>query len=440
MGKRILFSPVGGTDPIKYCSDGSMLHICRHYQPDEVVLYLSKEMTEKHREDNRYVKCIELLGELLHHNFSVRVIENPEFVDVQKYDVYYEIFHDEIKNISEQMTEEDELLVNMASGTPAMKSALLIMATLAEYQFKAIQVSTPLKRMNSDYENRDAYDVEESWQLDEDNEEGSKNRCEEVRCMNLVKLLKIDMIKKHLSAYDYHAALELGTEIKEGISDKAYMLLQIADLRMKLNFKEISRLMNCEKFDIYPVKDAGKMKLFEYACVLRIKVLKEEYADFIRGITPIVVDLLEMILKLKMGIDIEQCCNVTKGVKKWDRDKLAANGLLELLNNAYKASGGINNGPVYSHALKYIIDEKSDDAILKEKVAEMIEVEQKVRNMAAHQIVSVTEQWFKENTGKTPKDIMQNIQYLIVQAGIGVKKEDWNTYDDMNCLIAKYLG
>ncbi len=97
MGKRILFSPVGGTDPIKYCSDGSMLHICRHYQPDEVVLYLSKEMTEKHREDNRYVKCIELLGELLHHNFLVRVIENPEFVDVQKYDVYYEIFHDEIK-------------------------------------------------------------------------------------------------------------------------------------------------------------------------------------------------------------------------------------------------------------------------------------------------------------------------------------------------------
>ena len=99
---------------------------------------MSKEMTEKHREDNRYVKCIELLGELLHHNFLVRVIENPEFVDVQKYDVYYEIFHDEIKKISEQMTAEDELLVNMASGTPAMKSALLIMATLAEYRFKAI--------------------------------------------------------------------------------------------------------------------------------------------------------------------------------------------------------------------------------------------------------------------------------------------------------------
>ena len=39
--------------------------------------------------------------------------------------------------------EDDRLLVNMASGTPAMKSALLIMATLAEYRFLPIQVSTP---------------------------------------------------------------------------------------------------------------------------------------------------------------------------------------------------------------------------------------------------------------------------------------------------------
>ena len=26
---RILFSPIGGTDPISNCRDGAMLHICR---------------------------------------------------------------------------------------------------------------------------------------------------------------------------------------------------------------------------------------------------------------------------------------------------------------------------------------------------------------------------------------------------------------------------
>ena len=50
MSKKVLFSPVGGTDPIKYLRDGSMLHICRHYRPDIVYLYISHEMMEHHRE------------------------------------------------------------------------------------------------------------------------------------------------------------------------------------------------------------------------------------------------------------------------------------------------------------------------------------------------------------------------------------------------------
>ena len=43
-GKTVLFSPVGGTDPISNQRDGALLHICRHYHPECVMLYLSKEM------------------------------------------------------------------------------------------------------------------------------------------------------------------------------------------------------------------------------------------------------------------------------------------------------------------------------------------------------------------------------------------------------------
>ena len=54
MGKKILFTPIGNTDPIKYLHDGSMLHISRHYKPDVIYLYFTKEMAENHRKDNRY--------------------------------------------------------------------------------------------------------------------------------------------------------------------------------------------------------------------------------------------------------------------------------------------------------------------------------------------------------------------------------------------------
>ena len=198
MPKRILFSPIGSTDPIKYFHDGSMLHICRQYKPDTVILYMSKEITQRHRHDNRYIRTIELLEESINHHFDIRVIEDIEFKDVQKYDIYYQLFHDIIKDISGNMDKDDELIVNMASGTPAMKSALLILATLAEYSFTPIQVNSPLNRMNVTYENRNEYDVVSNWQLNKDNELDSDNRCEEVRCMNLIRLLKLETMKKHI--------------------------------------------------------------------------------------------------------------------------------------------------------------------------------------------------------------------------------------------------
>ena len=93
MARKYLFSPIGNTDPIKYLYDGSMIHICRYYQPDVVYLYLSKEMMENHKKDNRYVKTLELLGEFLHHKFEIHIIENSDMIDVQQYDIFYNEFH-----------------------------------------------------------------------------------------------------------------------------------------------------------------------------------------------------------------------------------------------------------------------------------------------------------------------------------------------------------
>ena len=56
MNRKILFSPVGGTDPMseKNDHDGAMLHIARHYKPDIVYMYMSKEILESQKRDDRY--------------------------------------------------------------------------------------------------------------------------------------------------------------------------------------------------------------------------------------------------------------------------------------------------------------------------------------------------------------------------------------------------
>ena len=230
MGKRILFSPVGGTDPIKYQRDGSLIHICRVYQPDVVYLYLSHEMLERSRQDDRYCYTIEQLGRKINHKFEIHLIEKEELVDAQKYDIFYRDFRNEIIKIEQKMEKEDELILNMASGTPAMKSALMVMATLAEYRFRVIQVSSPKKKSNEEFEEREEYDVELNWEYDLDNEEESfENRCEEVQCFNLMHLLKVETIKKHLQAYDYPAALSIAKEMEDDLDEEGIKAAALAD-------------------------------------------------------------------------------------------------------------------------------------------------------------------------------------------------------------------
>lgn len=47
-----------------------------------------------------------------------------------------------------------------------------------------------------------------------------------------------------------------------------------------------------------------KKVLFEYMLALDLKVKRGEYADFIRAITPLGVDLLEIVLEQSCDIDI----------------------------------------------------------------------------------------------------------------------------------------
>lgn len=74
--------------------------------------------------------------------------------------------------------------------------------------------------------------------------------------------------------------------------------------------------------------------------MLEIKLKKEEYSDFIRGITPLIVDIFEQILKTKMNINVELLCDIRNGVKIWNIGKLKNNDIFDILNNSYIKKAG----------------------------------------------------------------------------------------------------
>ena len=437
---KILFSPIGGSDPIRNYHDGSMLHICRNYLPDRVVLYLSGEMYQHHVQDNRYVYCLEELGKKMSHPFEIEVIVRDELTEVQDYEYFYTEFTKCINDIVVQMDEGDELLLNVSSGTPAMKNALIILATLAEFSFQPIQVSTPLKRSNYMDENTKKYEVQEQWEFDEDNEpqEGDTSRCEEIKSLNLVKLLKVNLLEKHLQAYDYTAALEIARDLKNHISVKATAMIEQANERNQLNTKRVNELAKKIDYQPMPVKNQENCDLLEYVLLLQMKVRRKEYADFIRAITPVVFELFYRVLKRQCHIDIKDYCDEKKSGLRWNLEKIKQTEVGDILQKEYAATG-FRGGPVYSSQLKPLILHYSGSEKVNTLVTDLRHAEEKARNKAAHTIVSITNEKIVKWTDYTAEELLVKIQQLTLFVVPGQDGSIWDSYDRMNESIMKEI-
>ena len=278
--------------------------------------------------------------------------------------------------------------------------------------------------------------------MDEDNQPDAHNRCSEITCPSLQKLKKEEVIKKHIMSYDYRAALTVANTMKTDDTQNYKIYLELAEKRLLLDMSAVDKMAKKIDFDCIPVKSSSERMLFEYALCMMIKLKKGEYVDFIRAITPILVDLFELVLKVQCKIDVNDYCNNIKkkdgsNQRRWSGDKLMNTEVENVLNTAF--SGSFKLGDVYSVHIKALIEHFSTDIQLNELISNLRLVEEKIRNTAAHDIVSVTEKVIEERTGFSAEKIMKMIQKLFSYTGIKVKKEYWDSYDLMNQEILKKI-
>lgn len=432
MNRTILFSPVGGTDPISSTNmrDGSLLHICRVYRPDRVVLYMSKEILQSHKKDNRYLYCLDQLSQKTGWKYQYEIIERPEMENVQEFDYFYQEFRGLIVELMKTMDDSDTLLLNVSSGTPAMKSGLLVLKTLGEFPCKAIQVATPEKKMNEHIHS--GYDVKLLMELNEDNEEKFENRCKEVKCPTLSMIQQENNIKRLIQEYDYYAAMELAKQLPEEETKNYLELLKMASKRVLLDFTSVDQILANNNEFMLPVKDSSIKKFFEYALSLDIKLKRGEYADYIRAISPLLAGLFEKILEKQAGIALKDYCIKSKeGSWRWNDRKMSGTKVLQVLEN-FCGKNAFRYGDVYSSQLCVLLIELGQDINCKKTVENLRSVESKLRNLAAHQMISVTDISIRKETGFTGEQIMEMIKKAFIYAGMNIKKECWDSYDQMN--------
>jgi CRISPR type III-A/MTUBE-associated protein Csm6 len=423
---RVLFSPVGDSDPMREYHDASMLHVARHYQPDCIVLYLTAKMSEYEDGDHRYTGALQLLGIP---EASIRLISRPELSAAHEYDFFIREFRDILIGLHTECP-GSELILNVTSGTPAMKSALVVLNALHEFPMTAVQVASPLGMSNRDAEYYNDISIAEQWELNEDNSGEAPSRCSEVKSPHLNVLLKCETIQALVSSYDYQGALQVALGIEDYLPPKVVGLLKGLVARLELRTGKAYALLGTNLSREYLGDPIGCGPIYEYLQYLKVLSCRREWASFLRAISPAVtrifLEATDAYTPYKQEDYLE---NPAATGMKLDFDKIEGD---DILSRVFRVSDASRSRLPYltDTDLSLLITEFDKNQEIKRLVRDAQKLRES-RNNFAHDIKPV-----EENAEQVYKlqEFLGILQRLLskVAAKNGETLPPWDSYKRLN--------
>ena len=445
--KRILFSPLGDTDPIRDCHDGACLHILRHYQPERVVLFYTKDMENKERRDHRYTRAIHKLSP----NCAIEEIFSG-IVAAYLYEEFSKILPEAVQSLRDRYPEH-EILINLSSGTPQMKTVLAMLAADTE-RCRGIQV--PSHSGKSNRKNKpasDDVDVDILLEVNVDDEEGAKNRCEEPPLSVFRYHAEKNRIISLIHAYEYNAALTLARSSSLVPAD-AKQLLKHAAARTDLlpdKARKILAEYNGQKLFLFTGEEE---LLIEYFLIMQIDQENDHLSNFMLRISPFLDKfLLDYVQKNVRGgrQNPQNILNLSRYVKRkggyrLERERIeqAAHKLLTRLDREY---GGYKDSDLSFTLLIYYCDYMQEEGLTKDTklhddmMAELGKLGdiRILRNNVAHQITNITRESFQKVTQMTPPALMAIFTQMLTLVYGGKIKEALTTYSRINNWLEEAL-
>lgn len=249
-------------------------------------------------------------------------------------------------------------------------------------------------------------------------------------------------LKNLIQKYDYAGALTVAESMPSEETRSYIDWLRMAYLRDQLDLRGVSQILGRSGMDyLLPVRDAELCKYFEFALTLQVRIWRGEYADFVRALSPILAWLFDRILKTQTSIQVDEYCyRDKKKIRKWDRNKLEQRGQ-EILSILVTEFPDFRYGTVYGSTFVPLIEHYCrENTALCKLVRDLRTVEQEVRNLAAHEVQCVTDETIQKLTGFTSNQIMAKVRKAYGYAGMNIREEQWQSYEEMNERIIAAIG
>lgn len=426
---KILISAVGTTDPISNDHDAALLHIARNYRPDKIVLVYSQEMLVKQDLINKVLLSIEGYNPIIEIDFTI--LNNEE---VFLFDKMYEVMG---LIVQKYTNDDDEIILNLSSGTPQIISALFALNRINDYNTQAIQVATPKKGANREYKPLTDSEIDALIVENQDNSLDFVDRSIKDKSEKFTQALVKRHLRSLIASFDYQAAEAI---INRKEYNKLLSKKRIAYIREKLNdfsrvFKNQSILSDILSF---PLEDSQKKALNYY---LMIDVLKER--EHIADVLIKAKSLAEFVIEETIKKDHEGLIVFDGNLPKLNPDFPDCEAILDDIDKKMKKSRGIEDTEerIFSvqstlNLLSYlnILEFYEYDSQLQTAINGILSLNGE-RNKVAHGLSEIDTRLLSR---KKLKQLSENLRLLLVDC-LGIDSSYFNYYDKQNEELIKML-
>ena len=426
---KILISAVGTTDPISNNHDAALLHIARNYRPDKIVLVYSQEMLVKQDLINKVLLSIEGYNPII--EIDSTILNNDE---VFLFDKMYEVMG---LIVQKYTNDDDEIILNLSSGTPQIISALFALNRINDYNTQAIQVATPKKGANREYKDLTDSEIEALIVENQDNSLDFVDRSIKDKSEKFTQALVKRHLRSLIASFDYQAAEAI---INRKEYNKLLSKKKIAYIREKLNdfsrvFKNQSILSDILSF---PLDDSQKKALNYY---LMIDVLKER--EHIADVLIKAKSLAEFVIEETIKKDHEGLIVFDGNLPKLNPSFPDCEAILDDIDKKMKKSRGIEDTEerIFSvqstlNLLSYlnILEFYEYDSQLQTAINGILSLNGE-RNKVAHGLSEIDTRLLSR---KKLKQLSENLRLLLVDC-LGIDSSYFNYYDKQNEELIKML-
>lgn len=426
---KILISAVGTTDPISNDHDAALLHIARNYRPDKIVLVYSQEMLVKQDLINKVLLSIEGYNPII--EIDSTILNNEE---VFLFDKMYEVMG---LIVQKYTNDDDEIILNLSSGTPQIISALFALNRINDYNTQAIQVATPKKGANREYKPLTDSEIDALIVENQDNSLDFVDRSIKDKSEKFTQALVKRHLRSLIASFDYQAAEAI---INRKEYNKLLSKKRIAYIREKLNdfsrvFKNQSILSDILSF---PLEDSQKKALNYY---LMIDVLKER--EHIADVLIKAKSLAEFVIEETIKKDHKGLIVFDGNLPKLNPSFPECEAILDDIDKKMKKSRGIEDTEerIFSvqstlNLLSYlnILEFYEYDSQLQTAINGILSLNGE-RNKVAHGLSEIDTRLLSR---KKLKQLSENLRLLLVEC-LGIDSSYFNYYDKQNKELIKML-